>query len=88
MSKWILGAQGYDQRLSHHRGNVDNSNYFWHQFDITNGRNIDPLGGDSDSESGDYDRWPFHLSEGIETGWRGYRVKITNILGGDSDNES
>ncbi len=33
------------------KGPSDNSDYFRHYSDITNGRNIDILGGDSDIES-------------------------------------
>ncbi len=45
------GGQAYDRDSSDHTGNSDGSNSFRHHFEITNGRNIDILGGDSDSES-------------------------------------
>ncbi len=51
-------------------GDSDNSNSFQHHSDITNGRNIDLLGGDSDSESqwqgGDSDRQTFSPSESLD----------------------
>ncbi len=33
------------------QGTLENSNFYRHHFDITNGRNIDLLDGDFDSES-------------------------------------
>ncbi len=41
----------YDRGMSDRTGESDNSYSFWHHSDITNGRNVDCLGGDSDSES-------------------------------------
>ncbi len=49
LSMWIPPAYAYNRGLSDHiayRGDSDNSNSF-----ITNGRNINLLEGDSDSES-------------------------------------
>ncbi len=54
LPKWILGGGDHSQDanmgLSDHTGDSDNSNSFWHHSEITNGRNIDLLGEDSDSE--------------------------------------
>ncbi len=51
LSKWILDpTMAYDRDPSDHIGDSDNSNYFWYS-DITNGRNINLLGGDSDSKN-------------------------------------
>ncbi len=40
-----------DRHLVDHKRDYDNSNSFQHYSDITNGRNLDLLGGESDSES-------------------------------------
>ncbi len=44
--------QACDKGVSDHTGHPDNDNYFPHHSDITNGRNIDFLGGDFDSANG------------------------------------
>ncbi len=44
------GLQQYDRGASVHTEDSNKSNYFRHHSDITYGRNIDLLGGDSDSE--------------------------------------
>ncbi len=60
-------TQSYDRGLSDHTGESDNSYSFWQYSDITNGRNIDLLGGNADSESqwqgGDSDQQTFSPSE-------------------------
>ncbi len=43
--------QAYDRSLSDHTGDSDNSNSFRHHSDVTNGRNINLLGGNSESEN-------------------------------------
>ncbi len=42
----IWQGSGYNRGPSDHTGDSDNTISFWHHSDITNGRNIDHLGGD------------------------------------------
>ncbi len=61
------GGAGMNSCLSDHTGDSDNNHSFRYQSDITNGRNIDLFGGDSDIESqregADSDRQTFSPSE-------------------------
>ncbi len=45
------GGHAYERGPYDYTGDSDNGNSFRHHSDITNGRNIDILCGDSDSES-------------------------------------
>ncbi len=58
---------------SDHIGDSNNSKSFQHHSDIINGRNIDLLRGDSDSESkwqeGDSDRQTFSPLESLDKIW-------------------
>ncbi len=67
--KWIAGNSGcpqdYNRGTNDHTGDSYNSSSFRYHSDITNGRNIDLLGGDSDSDSEwqgeDSDRQPIYV---------------------------
>ncbi len=82
LSKWILeGGQAYDRCLSDNTGDSDNSKSFRHHSDITNGRNIDLLGGVSYSnnkwQGGDSDKSFLHQNSlGQLDGEGGWRVHI------------
>ncbi len=56
-------------RSSDHIGYSDNSNSSQHYFDITNGRNIDLLGWDSDRQT-------FSPSEFIGSAWESHGILI------------
>ncbi len=85
LSKWILGGalpgrqQDYDRGTSDHTGDSDNSSSFRYHSDITNGRNIDLLGGDSVSDSS----W-----QGEDSDWQTVSVRIPWVSLGSTPQDS